>query len=328
MKNIFIYVETFKGQISNLSKEMFTKAREIADTLEKELVAVVIGENISNASTDAIKYGADKVVKVENSELKDYRTLPYATTFNKLIDKYSPDIIIMPASINGRDLAGRICARRQIGLVAECSDIKITEDKKDIAWIRPTFDGKLFSDIRISTSPMIGTVGNGAFLPAKKDENRNGDIIEENIEISLEDILTEILSFKEKDKAGKEEELKNAKIIVSGGMGLKEPENWHIVTELAEVLGAEVGATKPVCDYGWCSISSQVGVTGTVVKPDLYIALGISGAIQHTKGIEKSSLIIAINNDKDAPIFKTAHYGIVGDVFEIVPKLTEKIKNM
>lgn len=328
MENIFIYVETFKGEISNLSKEMFTKAREMADTLETKLYAILIGHDNLEIAKDVFKYGADKVIRVDNEELEDFKTLPFASTFNKLIDKFSPDVILMPASINGRDLAGRICARRKIGLVAECSDIKITEDKKDIAWIRPTFDGKLFSDIRISTRPMIGTVGSGAFMPAKEDANKNADIIEEKIEISLEDILTEIVSFKEKEKEGTEEALKNAKIIVAGGMGLKEPENWHIVTDLADALGAEVGATKPVCDYGWCSVANQVGVTGTVVKPDLYIALGISGAIQHTKGMEKSTLIIAINNDKDAPIFKTAHYGIVGDVFEIAPKLTEKIKNM
>lgn len=327
-KNIWVYIESFENEITHLCIEMLSKGRELADALDRQLVSVVMGKDNSAVAKSAIEYGADCVLSVENDLLETYTTIPYVKAFNTLIDKYEPAVILLPASPNGRDLGGSLCGRRNIGLVAECADILLTEDKEDIRWVRPSFDGLLYSDIRMNTVPKIGTVGKGAFPIAFKQEGRTGEVIHEKVSLTLSDILTEVLSFEEEDDDSVKADLSESNIIVAGGMGVGDSKNWHIINEFADALGAAVGATKPVCDYGWCELDHQIGVTGTVVKPEVYFAIGLSGAIQHTNGMKDSGLIIAINKDPDAPIFKTAHYGIVGDLFEIVPALTEKIKSL
>ncbi|MDO5715240.1 MAG: electron transfer flavoprotein subunit alpha/FixB family protein [Tissierellia bacterium] len=326
--NIWVYIESFDQKITHLCVEMMSKGRDLANQLERDLVAVVFGKNNDTVCQEAIYYGADKVLSIEHDLLDKYTTMPYVKSLNDLIDKYEPAVILLPASPNGRDLGGSLCGRRKIGLVAECDDIVLTEDKKDIQWIRPTFDGLLYSDIRILTTPSIATVGKGAFPIAYKNKNRKGEIIHHEPKLSLEDILTEVLNFEEEDDASVKTDLSESNIIVAGGMGVGDPKNWKIINDFAEALGGIVGATKPVCDYGWCELDRQIGVTGVVVKPEVYFAIGLSGAIQHTNGMKDSGLIIAINKDPNAPIFKTAHYGIVGDLFEIVPALTERIKAM
>lgn len=321
--NIWVVIENAENDLTELSKEMMNKAKAIAKTLNKKLVAVVSGYNEEEICKKSIAYGADLVLNCNHKLLKDYTTLPYTKVFNEIIDKYNPYLVIFPASVNGRDLAGRLCAKNNLGLVAECSDLKL--DGEDIKFIRPTFDGKLFSDIRVTTKPMFATIGHGAFSPAKYDNENKGEIIEEKVELTDADILTEILSKIPSQVKKSELIFENAKIIVSGGMGLVESKNWHLIEEFADALGASVGASKPICDLGICSSDFQVGVTGKNVSPDIYIAVGISGAIQHINGIKKSKLIIAINSDPNAPIFQIAHYGIVADLFDILPKLTEKI---
>lgn len=327
-KNILVVIDKNKsnGEITNLSRELLAKAREMADELGEEVISLAIGNNMKDIAKEAVFYGSDKSIYVDDELLEDYTTIPYTRVLDEIIDKYMPMAVLIGANTDGRDLGGRICARRQIGLVADCSDIELTEDKKDIKWIRPTFDGKLFSDIRISSFPKIGTVASGVFKGAKKDESRNAEIIKENITLPEEDILTivkEFIKYPQKEKS-----LSNCDIIVSGGMGIGEKENWHLIEELADAVHGLVGATKPVCDMGWVPVEDQIGSTGVRVAPKLYIAVGISGAIQHIAGIKKSDIIIAINNDPEAPIFKHAHYGLVGDLFEVVPMLTKKIKEL
>ncbi|MDO5717310.1 MAG: electron transfer flavoprotein subunit alpha/FixB family protein, partial [Tissierellia bacterium] len=254
---------------------MMSKGRDLANQLERELVAVVLGTDNGKVSEAAIAYGADKVLSIEHELLNKYTTMPYVKALNDLIDQYDPAVILLPASPNGRDLGGSLCGRRNIGLVAECDDIVLTEDKKDIQWIRPTFDGLLYSDIRISTTPSIGTVGKGAFPIAYKNVHQTGEIIRHEPSLSLEDILTEILNFEEEEDDSVKTDLSESNIIVAGGMGVGDPKNWSIINNFAEALGAIVGATKPVCDYGWCELERQIGVTGVVVKPEVYFAIGL-----------------------------------------------------
>lgn len=325
--NIWVVNETSEGSLSLITKEIMSIARELSDKLDKELVAVEIGHKNDELAKESAHLGADKIIQVDNELLEHYNTLGYAKVLDSLMEKYDPAIVMLPASHNGRDLAGRVSAKRGVGLVADCSNIELTEDKEDIKWIRPSFDGKLFCDVRITSETMMATIGRGGFVEAPLDENREAEIIKEEVAINEEDVKTKFVNFEKEEINPLLDKLLNAKVVVSGGRGLGGPENWHLVEELADALGGAVGATKAVVDLGWCDKDIQVGVTGVQVKPDLYIALGISGAIQHTKGMEDSTTIIAINNDPDAPIFKTAHYGIVDDLFNVVPGLIEAIKN-
>lgn len=326
-KDILVFIDKDENDsLSEISKELIGKAREMADELNERVITVSIGDNVERFAKDSIYYGADMGVYVNNELLRDYSTVPFAKVFNEIIDKYTPHAILLPSNTNGRDLGGRICAKRKIGLVADCSDVKLNDDKSEVMWIRPTFDGRLYSNITIKTFPKIGTVSSGVFKVPERDESREGIVQKEDIKVTSEDILSVIKEFIEDVK--EDECLENCSIVVSGGMGLGSKENWYIVEDLAKALHAQVGATKPCCDNGWVPAEIQVGSTGVRVAPKLYIAVGISGAIQHIAGIKKSDIIVAINNDKDAPIFKNANYGIVGDLFEIVPKLTKKIKEL
>lgn len=325
--NIWVVNEASEGSLSLITKETMSKARELSEDLNKELIAVEIGFNNDDIARESGYYGADKVIQVNDELLENYNTLGYAKVLEALMDKYDPAIVMLPASHNGRDLAGRVSANKGVGLVADCSSVELTEDKKDIKWIRPSFDGKLFCDVRILSEVMMATIGRGAFVEATRDESKNVEIIKEEAKLKSEDIATKFIGFEKSDINPLLDKLMNSKIVVSGGLGLGGPENWHLVEELADALGGAVGATKAATDLGWCDKDIQVGVTGVQVKPDLYIALGISGAIQHTKGMENSATIIAINKDPDAAIFNIASYGIVDDLFNIVPDLIKEIKN-
>lgn len=325
--NIWVINENSCDSLSLITQEIMSKARELANALDKKVVGISLGFENDKVVEEFGHYGADEVIQVEDELLKNYSTLAYDKVINNLIDKYSPAIIMLPASHNGRDLAGRISADKGIGLVADCSAIELTEDKNDIKWIRPSFDGKLFCDVRILSETMMATVGRGAFVRANYNESKVAEVIKEESGLTEDDIKTTFVSFEKSDVDPVLDKLLNSKVVVAGGRGLGGPENWHLVEELADALGGSVGATKAVTDLGWCDKALQVGVTGATVKPDLYIALGLSGAIQHTKGMEDSTTIIAINNDPDAAIFKTANYGIVDDLFNVVPKLIEEINN-
>lgn len=322
-KNIWVVCETFEDKITNLTMELLANARHLADGLESEVVAVLLTAKKDGLVEEIEKYGADKVILVEDEKFKNFDSKVAAHALDKLIDKYEPYAVLIGSSVNGRDLGGRITAKREIGLVADCQEIKLTEDKSDIMWIRPTFDGKLLSDIRITSTPKIGTVGNKTGVELFKDVSHKAELIEEKLEV--ENPVNKILSFV-KDEEKEHLNIEDAEVIVAAGMGAKDEEGLKVVKDFAKALGAEFAVTKPVVDNCWEDKSLQVGVTGKTVKPKLYIAVGISGALQHVNGMKESELIIAINNDKDANIFKVANYGIVGDLFKILPLLSERIR--
>lgn len=271
------------------------------------------------------KHGADQVIVVDGPEYKSYTTDAYAIALTTLIEKYGPLSMMIGATNNGRDLGPRVSCRMETGLVADCTALGIDEETGKVAWTRPAFGGNLMATILCPEHyPQIGTVRPGVFKKSDETENK-AEIIKEDIHVEAEKIRTQILEILN-DMDGEKVDLENADIIVSGGRGVGGPEGFEPVRELAKVLGATVGASRAAVDSGWISHAHQVGQTGKTVAPKLYIACGISGAIQHQAGMSGSDCIVAINKDPDAPIFDIADYGIVGDLFEVLPILTEEIK--
>ncbi|UHR02568.1 electron transfer flavoprotein subunit alpha/FixB family protein [Peptoniphilus sp. GNH] len=326
-KNLWVLALSEKGKLLDVSAEIISMARSLGKEMKEEVVALVIAnENTEELAKEALSYGADKVCLVKGEEYDHYKTLPFTNVLDTMIEKYAPLAVFIPATANGRDLGGRISARRSLGLVADCIDVKSAKDSKTIDWVRPTFDGKLISTIRISTLPQVGTIGLGVFKK-RLIENPKTEIFEEQISYEGPASGYSIIEHVEK-KIPREKDLSQAKKVIGMGMGLKDPENFKIGQALAKELGASVGFSKPIIDKGWEPSQMQVGVTGKKLKSKLYFALGISGARQHTAGLKDVDVIIAVNNDKDAAIFDVAHYNVVADLFEFVPKLTEKLKNM
>lgn len=325
-KDFWVFVETNEdGTAKNVGIELLTPGRELADAQGGKLVAIVIGSNVDAAVEAAGKHGADQVIVVDGSEYKSYTTDAYAIALTTLIEKYGPLSMMIGATNNGRDLGPRVSCRMETGLVADCTALGIDEETGKVAWTRPAFGGNLMATILCPEHyPQIGTVRPGVFKKSDETENK-AEIIKEDIHVEAEKIRTQILEILN-DMDGEKVDLENADIIVSGGRGVGGPEGFEPVRELAKVLGATVGASRAAVDSGWISHAHQVGQTGKTVAPKLYIACGISGAIQHQAGMSGSDCIVAINKDPDAPIFDIADYGIVGDLFEVLPILTEEIK--
>lgn len=325
-KDFWVFVETNEdGTAKNVGIELLTPGRELADAQGGKLVAIVIGSNVDAAVEAAGKHGADQVIVVDGPEYKSYTTDAYAIALTTLIEKYGPLSMMIGATNNGRDLGPRVSCRMETGLVADCTALGIDEETGKVAWTRPAFGGNLMATILCPEHyPQIGTVRPGVFKKSDETENK-AEIIKEDIHVEAEKIRTQILEILN-DMDGEKVDLENADIIVSGGRGVGGPEGFEPVRELAKVLGATVGASRAAVDSGWISHAHQVGQTGKTVAPKLYIACGISGAIQHQAGMSDSDCIVAINKDPDAPIFDIADYGIVGDLFEVLPILTEEIK--
>ena len=325
-KDFWVFVETNEdGTAKNVGIELLTPGRELADAQGGKLVAIVIGSNVDAAVEAAGKHGADQVIVVDGPEYKSYTTDAYAIALTTLIEKYGPLSMMIGATNNGRDLGPRVSCRMETGLVADCTALGIDEETGKVAWTRPAFGGNLMATILCPEHyPQIGTVRPGVFKKSDEAENK-AEIIKEDIHVEAEKIRTQILEILN-DMDGEKVDLENADIIVSGGRGIGGPEGFEPVRELAKVLGATVGASRAAVDSGWISHAHQVGQTGKTVAPKLYIACGISGAIQHQAGMSGSDCIVAINKDPDAPIFDIADYGIVGDLFEVLPILTEEIK--
>ena len=324
-KNLWVLVETKEdGSAVNVGLELLNPGRNMANTLGGDLVAVIIGEEVSKAKEEVKDHGVDKIITCEGEVYKDYSTDVYANAVEKLVEKYRPDTILIGATNQGRDLGPRVSARLHTGLTADCTELDVDAETGNVQWTRPAFGGNLMAQILCPDSrPQMGTVRPGVFPKEAFGRKDNIEEIEENIEFTGE-VRTKILDFIPRDE-GDDVDLVGAEFIVSGGRGLGDSSNLKLIEDLAEALDATVGSSRPLVDSGWISHSHQVGQSGKTVAPKVYIAVGISGAIQHLAGINASDTIIAINKDPDAPIFDVADYGIVGDLFEVVPALIEKI---
>lgn len=327
-KNVWVFIETARDEVKRVGLELLNQGRILADANGEKLIAVVIGRHLDAAAQSVIAHGADEVIVVEGEEYADYNTDGFTNVMVKLVEKYKPSVILIGATNNGRDLGPRVSCRLATGLTADCTGLEINEETRDVAWTRPAFGGNLMATILCSaTRPQIGTVRPGVFKKAQPDFARTANIIREEIKTPAEEIRTKLVGFI-KAEGDVVVNLEEAEIIVSGGRGLGKPENFACIRELAAVLEATVGASRAAVDAGWISPLHQVGQTGKTVGPKIYIACGISGAIQHLAGMSSSDIIVAINKDPDAPIFGVADYGIVGDLFEVVPVLIEEIKKI
>ena len=325
-KDLWVLIETKEdGSAQNVGLELLNPGRMLADKQGGALVAVVIGNNVDESVKAASSHGADKVIVVEGEEYTQYTTDAYATALCTLVEKYGPTSMMIGATPHGRDLGPRVSCRLQTGLTADCTALDIDEESGNVAWTRPAFGGNLMATILCPDHrPQIGTVRPGVFKKSDAVEAK-AEVIKEDIHVDAKDIRTQVLELiKEAD--GENVDLEGAEIIVSGGRGVGGPEGFEPVKALADVLGGVVGASRAAVDAGWIAHAHQVGQTGKTVGPKLYIACGISGAIQHVAGMSGSDCIVAINKDPEAPIFDIADYGVVGNLFEVLPVLTEEIK--
>lgn len=334
-KNIWVFIETEEGKAKPVGYELLAPGRRLADKIGEKLTAVILGEEAEDAARQAIACGADEVLLIEGEEYRYYRTDVFADCMMQLTEKYRPLVILMGATNNGRDLGPRLACRLKTGLTADCTALDIDAETGNVEWTRPAFGGNLMATILCPDHrPQMGTVRPGVFKKpqsvtemkeaAEEREAWAGKIIREAITVNQARIRTEIVErIKEVVQSVNLEE---AEIIVSGGRGIGKAENFPYIRELAEVLGGAVGSSRACVDADWIPHAHQVGQTGKTVAPKLYIACGISGAIQHLAGMSGAETIVAINKDPDAPIFGVADYGIVGDLLEVIPELIREIK--
>ncbi|MDE6840932.1 MAG: electron transfer flavoprotein subunit alpha/FixB family protein [Oscillospiraceae bacterium] len=325
-KDLWVFVETNEdGTAKNVGIELLTPGKLMAGKQGGALVAVVIGSGVDEAVKAASEHGADKVIVVDGPEYKHYSTDAYAIALCTLVEKYGPTSMLIGATNNGRDLGPRVSCRLHTGLTADCTGLDVDDETGNVAWTRPAFGGNLMATILCPDHrPQIGTVRPGVFK--KSDVTAaNAEVIKEDIHVSEDQIRTQVIELI-REMGGENVDLEGAEIIVSGGRGVGGPEGFDTIKALADVLGATVGASRAAVDAGWIAHAHQVGQTGKTVGPKLYIACGISGAIQHLAGMSGSDVVVAINKDPDAPIFDVADYGVVGNLFEVLPVLVDEIK--
>ncbi len=324
-RDVWVYIETEEGKAKAVGYELLTPGRLLADKMRVRLVAVVIGDQVEKIAKKAIEYGADQAIVLDAPEYKVYNTDVFGDAMTALIKKYHPEGILIGATNNGRDLGPCVSCRIRTGLTADCTGIDLDEESGNIAWTRPAFGGNLMAVILCpDTRPQMGTVRPGVFKRPVSDESRSGEVIHETVQVRINRIQL-IEHVREVTESVKLDEVE---IIVAGGNGLGSRDNFCYIQELAQVLDGAVGASRAAVDNGWISHAHQVGQTGKTVSPRLYIACGISGAIQHIAGMSESDTIIAVNKDPDAPIFSVADYGIVGDLKEVLPIMTAEFKRM
>ena len=330
---VWVFAEQREGKLSDVPLELMSKGRELADTLSVQLAAVVGGNKVKDLTQELIAHGADKVYVVDEPLLTEYQTPSYAKMLCELIARHKPQIVLYGATPIGRDLAPRVASAMKAGLTADCTDLQIgdyTEPKskkvhKDLLLqIRPAFGGNIIATIvNFDRWPQMATVREGVMPLPERNGKLKGEIITESITLSELELPLKII---DRHLTQKKVNLKASRIIVSGGAGVGSKDNFKLLWDLANCLGGAVGASRAAVDLGYINHDHQVGQTGTTVRPALYIAVGISGAVQHYAGMSEAAKIIAINNDPEAPIFQFAHYGIVGDMNEVVPKLIKAIR--
>jgi len=323
-KGVWIFVEQNEKNIPKVVFELLGAGKQLALQLNVELAAILIGDAIKDLSASLFQYGADKVYFIEDERLKDYRTIPYTDILEYLVNKYKPEIILFGATKQGRDLAPRLATRLKTGLTADCTGLDIEEG--NLVQTRPAYGGNIIATIKTQRNrPQMASVRPKVFKIPELDPTKEGHLIEEKFVLQETDKWTKVIEIIREAK--KTANLEDAQIIVSGGRGLGKPENFKLIEEFANSLNACVGASRVVVDAGWIPHYHQVGQTGKTVQPKVYIACGISGAIQHLIGMKSSDFIIAINKDPEAPIFKVADIGIVGDLFKIIPEIIKKLSN-
>jgi len=322
-KGIWVFAEQRDRKLRKVSLEMVTTGRKLAQDLGEELHTVVLGSGVEALASELSQYGAQKIYLADDDKLKDYNTDGYTGVLGKLFQDMEPAVILMGHTAICKDLAPRLAQRLNTGLISDCTDL-ILENQR-IVFTRPVYAGKAFTQNIITGSPVMATMRPNV-MPIEQVEGISPEVIKINVDLNAADIRTIVKEIVK--KASARIELTEADIIVSGGRGMKGPDNYKILEELADVLKAGVGASRAAVDAGWRSQGDQVGQTGKVVAPTLYIACGISGAIQHLAGMSSSKFIVAINKDPEANIFNVADYGIVGDLFDVVPALTREFKKL
>ncbi|EHP46426.1 electron transfer flavoprotein subunit alpha/FixB family protein [Odoribacter laneus] len=323
-KDVYVFVEQREGVIQPVAFELLGKARELADQLSQNVVAILAGYGIAEKASELIAYGADSVLCIDAPELVYYITEPYAQAVTKVVEERKPSILLIGATTIGRDLGPRLSARLETGLTADCTGLDISEEG-DLMMTRPAFGGNLMATILCKEHrPQMSTVRSGVMRMGKKDDTRTGKV--ENFKVTFDRSKFKVRLLETVKEQKNLIDITEAKILVSGGRGVGNSEGFKMLEKLAEVIGAEVSSSRAMVDAGVMPHNRQVGQTGKTVRPDVYFALGISGAIQHLAGMEESDFIIAVNKDKYAPIFNAADLGIVGDVNKIIPLLTEKLR--
>ncbi len=322
---VWTIAETNRGKIKEVSFELLTRGRKLADKLDTELASVLIGNNINNDDLQEFIYrGADKVYVVNNSQLENFIVENYTNVLKDLINEHKPEIIIAAATTSGRTLMPYLAVKVNAGLTADCTELDIEEKTGNLLQTRPAIGGNILATIKTPKNrPQMATVRPKSTRLAPKDENRTGEIINIALKTELIDGRVESLGCKKNEQ--EDVNIQDADIVVSGGRGFKKKDNFSLIRELAQHMGGVIGASRDAVDRGWISYPHQVGLSGKTVTPKLYIAVGISGAIQHLAGMKTADKIIAINNDPEAPIFKVADFGIAGDLFEILPALNEQL---
>ncbi|MGQ9719494.1 MAG: electron transfer flavoprotein subunit alpha/FixB family protein [Nitrososphaerales archaeon] len=321
-KGVWIFAEQKDGNLRGVGLELLGVGRRLADRLGEDLVAVLLGCGIEELAKDLVAYGADKIILAEHELLGRYTTETYTNVLAELVYKYKPSVLLMGGTLNGRELAPRLAARLSTGITADCTDFDIDKDGH-LLQIKPF--SKLMAKIKCRTKPQMATAKPNAFKRLKPDWSRKGTVIREEVKVSPNETRTRVIEVIKTTNSiyGNVEE---ADVIVAGGRGLGSKENFKLIHDLADLLGATVAGTRSVVDRGWLPASQQVGQSGKMVAPRLYVAAGISGATYHTVGMQKSEVIVAINKDAKAPIFQIATYGIVGDLFEILPIFMDRLK--
>lgn len=322
-QGVWAIAEQRDGEFRKISYEIVSEGRRLADALGQDLTVVVLGSNIKDKASELGQYGADKIMVADDPRLEPYTTDAYVGVISDLVKANDPALLLLGGSIQGRDLSARLSGRMGVGVAQDCTALAI-EDGNLVA-TRPVYAGKAYAKVTFeNSSPQMATARPNVMSISEPDASKTAEIIDASVNLDDNEIKTKVIEVL-KDEGGKVD-LTEADKIVSGGRGMKGPENYNILEDLADVLGASVGASRSAVDAGWRPHTDQVGQTGKVVSPNLYIACGISGAIQHLAGMSTSKVIVAINKDEDAPIFQKADYGVVGDLFDVVPALTEEIK--
>jgi len=327
-RGVWVMAEHLHGQLRRGTHELLGEGRRLAGKLGVELSAVLLGDDVSGLAEDLIARGADRVYVAQDPVLAHYRTGPYTDVLAGMVNQHKPEVVLVSATPQGRDLAPRAAARLSAGLTADCTGLDIDGNDRLLVQTRPAFGGNLMATIICREArPQMATVRPGVMKALEPDPSRTGEVVEVPVHLDERGVLAKIVEIVQQEDEG-QVNLQDAEIIVSGGRGLGKPESFAIIRELAEVLGGAVGASRAAVDAGWIPAYHQVGQTGRTVQPKLYIACGISGAVQHLAGMASSDVIIAINRDRSAPIFNIATYGIVGDLFEVVPALTERLREV